>query len=128
MIKIISFIICALFISIFLKNIKSSFPIYISIFVIVIISLYSLTFISPTIEFINNLSQKIEIESSYLTVILKCVAICFLCNICTNICKDAGENSLGYAAELVCRCSVIALTLPIYVDIFNWIIKLWENI
>jgi len=128
MIKIISFIIVALIVSIILKNIKSNLSPLVSIFVVISVCIFSVITISPTIDFINSLALKIDLKESYLITVLKCIAICFLSSICTNICKDSGENALAYSAEIACRFTVISLTLPIYMDIFNWILKIWENI
>ena len=128
MIKIVSLIICALFACILLKSGKSTLTPFISIFVIVTVCSYSVVSLVPTIEFVKMLASQVNLNNNYLKIILKCVAICFLCNICTNICRDSGESTLAYSAEIACRFTVLSITLPIYIDIFNWIIKLWENI
>jgi len=125
MTKLIIFIFLALVIIILLKSIKSVLPLYLTIFVIATVCISSFVSIMPTVEFINTLSDRINIEDRYLKIIIKCISVCFLCSVCTNICKDCGESSLAFAAEVVCRFSMISLTLPIYIDIFNWIIKLW---
>ena len=128
MIKAVLFIFCALFVCVILKNVKSSLPLFVSAFSSFAVCIFSLTIISPAVEFVDLLAQSVELNNDYLKIIFKCVAICFLCNICTNICKDTGENTLAYGAEVVCRFTIISVTLPIYMDVFNWIVKLWESI
>ena len=127
MIKIISFILVTLFLIITLKAVKSNLPPLISVFVVVILLTISITNLMPTIEFLNSISQKVNFNNNYLKIILKCIAICYLGSFCSNICKDNGENSLALGADVICKCTIISLTLPIYMDVFEWILKLWEN-
>ncbi len=127
-IKIFLFILCSAIALIFLKGIKSELTYIISAFIGVLIIVFALNNLRSTIDFILSLSEKIQLKSDYLIIILKCSAICFLGNFSTNLCKDIGEQTLAYGSELISRCLIISLTLPIYIDLFNWIIKLWENV
>ncbi len=127
MIKIISFILATLFLCIILKNCKSSITPFLSILSVVVLLVFSINTLLPTIEFIKSLSQKANLDNEYLKIILKCVAIGYLGNFCSNICKDNGEGTLALGSEIICKCTIISLTLPIYMDVFKWILKLWEN-
>ena len=127
MIKIISFIIASLFLSIVLKNSKSNLSVLVTVVAAVLLITLSINTLLPTIEFISSLSQKINFDNGYLKIILKCIAICYLGNFCSNLCKDSGESTLAYSSEIVCKCMVVSLSLPIYMDVFKWILKLWES-
>lgn len=127
MIKIISFVFCVLFIIIILKQSNVSTSPLVSLLAVSVLCVISLISITPTIEFVSTLTQMVEFDDGYFKILLKCIGICILYNICSNICKDCGESSLAYGTEIVCKFTVISLTLPIYVDVFNWIIKIWES-
>lgn len=127
MIKIISFIIVSLFLSIVLKNSKSNMSVFVALLTAILIITLSVNTLLPTIDFISSICQKIKFNNGYLKIILKCIAICYLGNFCSNLCKDSGENTLAYSTEIVCKCTVVSLSLPIYMDVFKWILKLWES-
>ena len=126
MIKFVVYIICGLVVVLLLKNAKSPIaniavlPISVSVLILCLSSL------KPAIEFTYLLSQKSGFNNDYLEIILKCVGLCFLTSITTRLCTDAGEATLAHSAEIVCKINIISLTLPIYVDLFNWILKLWK--
>ncbi len=125
--KVFVLIICALFLILLLKNIKSSISLFITLGLSIILLIYAINQLQPIVDFIRNLSNKANIKSEYLKIIFKCIAICILGDFTSNFCKDTGESSLAYNSELVCKISIILISLPMYIDIFNLILKLWES-
>lgn len=128
MLKLILIVILTLFAVVILKNAKSSIADVIIIPISISIIIALLSALKPTFEFISSLANQSGFENEYLSIILKCTAICFLGNFASSLCKDMGEISLASSADLICKVNVIALTLPIYIDIFNWILKLWGKL
>ena len=118
----------ALIAVIMLKSVKSSGAVFVLIAVTLICAGFTVTRLSAVISFINKLADSGGIEEKYIEMILKCMGICFLGEITSGICRDSGENTLAANSEIVCKFSIIAVSLPMYADIFNMIIKLWENI
>ena len=86
------------------------------------------TQLGSVIDFINTLASKAGIDEQYIGIILKCIGVCFLGDFAAGICRDCGENTLANNSEIVCKCSIIVIALPMYIDIFNLILKLWENV
>ena len=114
-------------ISVLLKSTGSQISKLFSIAVCIIVMTYSLSSINPIIDLIKKLSEKANVSNSYLKIILKSIGICIIGDFTSNLCKDAGENALSFNCDLLCRISIISLSLPMYIDIFNIILKLWEN-
>ena len=125
--KFFAFVISSLVLIIILKQFNPSISRFLVITVSVILALSSIEFMQPAIDFVKTLSQNATFNNKYLEIILKCTAICFLGNFTSNLCKDNGENTLSFSTEFICRCSIIILSLPIYSDLLNWMLKLWEN-
>ena len=126
-IKIFAFIIVSLILVIFLKPVNPSISKLLVFSVCIILALSSIETLAYAINFIKALSQKANFNNIYLRIIIKCTAICFLGNFVSNLCKDNGENTLSFSTEFICRCCVVVMSLPIYSDLLNWMLRLWEN-
>lgn len=111
-----------------LKSTKVTFHMFPGIVASVIVLIYVSTKLTGIFEYINDISVRAGIKSEYINIILKCIGICYLGDFATSLCKDSGENTLAYNAELLCKCSIVVVALPVYSEILNIIMKLWESI
>lgn len=124
--KIFITIIIALFVGLILKPDKTGISILLAFAVSVALLLYSLTMLETILGFINGIADKADIDNSYITVILKCTGICLLGDFVSSLCKDCGEATLALNTEFVSKCSILLLSLPVYADVLNMILKLWQ--
>ena len=127
-IKIMLLIICSLMLVTILKSVKSGVSVFLLIFVTAAVFVFVCTQLGSVIDFINTLASKAGIDEQYIGIILKCIGVCFLGDFAAGICRDCCENTLANNSEIVCKCSIIVIALPMYIDIFNLILKLWENV
>lgn len=127
-IKIILLIVCALMLVTILKSVKSGVSVFVLIFVTAAVFVFVCTQLGSVIDFIDTLASKAGIDEQYIGIILKCIGVCFLGDFAAGICRDCGESTLANNSEIVCKCSIIVIALPMYIDIFNLILKLWENV
>lgn len=81
-----------------------------------------LTLVQPVIQQVRELFETVGISSSYLSVVFKAAAICFITQLTTEICRDSGENAIASAVELWGRCAVTVISLPVIsalIDMIN---------
>ena len=67
--------------------------------------------VSYLFETMNRLRESFPIDSSYLTVLVKIIAIC----------KDAGYQMIGTQIDLFCKLSVMVLSMPVLLAILDTI-------
>lgn len=125
--KIFIIVISALVILNVIKTLKSPAAYLLTVAVCLLILFFSVAQIMPLIDFITVLSEKAGIDDSYLKIILKCIGICLLGEVTSQLCRDTGENSLAVNVELAGKVSILLVALPMYSDIFNLVLKLWER-
>ena len=53
-------------------------------------------------------------ENGYLTVIFKCLGICFVTQLGCDVCRDCGENALASQLELAGRAAVLIAAVPLF--------------
>ena len=113
MFKVIGFVLIALFLVIFFKDKRADLSILIILAAGVLIFIFSLGMINQIIEFIKLIASKASIDSLYLAIILKIVAISYIASFASEICKDAGASSLSSKVEFCGKIFILILALPI---------------
>ena len=126
--KAFLFIIVALLVIILLKSFNSSFSKFIAIICGSAIIVFASGQLVPVFDFIRMIANITSINNDHLNIIFKCTAVCLLGNFASHICSDSNEGTLAYGADLLSRCIIISISLPIYTDVFNWMIKIWEKV
>ncbi|MCM1314112.1 MAG: hypothetical protein NC205_03110 [Prevotella sp.] len=70
-------------------------------------------FIEPLISEISDVFSQAGISDSYISLIFKAAAICFITQITCEICRDSGENAIASVAEMWGRVAVTFMSMPI---------------
>lgn len=65
------------------------------------------------IEQISGIFVQAGISESYISLIFKAAAVCFITQITCEICRDSGENAIASAAEMWGRAAVTFMSLPV---------------
>ncbi|HAN21094.1 MAG: hypothetical protein A2Y15_04965 [Clostridiales bacterium GWF2_36_10] len=73
---------------------------------------YLLVSLSPVLAFITDTAKQSGL-GGYFSVLVKALAIALACQVCAEICRDCGENSLASKVELAGKIGIIILSLPI---------------
>lgn len=68
---------------------------------------------------IESLMNSTGVNTEYITVLLKSVGICFICQFSSDICKDAGYNALSGKVELAGKILILISALPLMEEVLN---------
>ena len=74
----------------------------------------AVSLLNPVITFVDKLRQVGEINKEYIKIILKVVGVGLVSEISALICKDAGNESLGKALQIMSAVIVLLLSIPIF--------------
>lgn len=123
-IKIISIAFIALFIYMFLKDKKPDFASLVIIAAGIGIFLYVIGQLGEVINFINNIANKANIDTVYIEIVLKILAISYLASFCSEICKDSGASSLASKVEFSAKVMILVLAIPILMAVLDSILQI----
>ena len=70
-------------------------------------------FLQPVINDVREIFTEAGISDSYLALVFKAAAICFVTQITCDICTDSGESAIASAAELWGRGELTLMSLPV---------------
>jgi len=107
-----------------LKANRPEIAIQISIATGIIVFAMILGKISAVVELLNSYAQKINIDTIYLSTLLKIVGIAYIAKFGAEVCKDAGENAIASKVELAGKVMIIVLAVPIITSLMELIINI----
>jgi len=70
-------------------------------------------FIEPVISDMRDIFSSAGISDSYISLLFKASAVCFITEITCELCKDSGESAVASAVELWGRGAVTFMSIPI---------------
>ena len=73
---------------------------------------YLIINLKPVLDFISNTAKESGM-GGYFTILIKALAVALSCQVCAEICRDCGENTLASKVELAGKIGIIILSLPI---------------
>ena len=69
-------------------------------------------------------SNKANVNSQFLGILLKITGIAFLTEFAVSICKDSGEAAIATKVDLAGKILIIAISIPIISSLLESIIKI----
>lgn len=84
--------------------------------------------LGPLIERIKDMSDSAlgEAASKAVSVLLRVLCVALLSHICASVCRDCGEGTMAYFAELGGKIEILMLCLPLFSDVFDVAAELLE--
>lgn len=122
--KIVSFAFISLFLILFFKNSREDIVVNISIIAGVLIFLFMLNKINAIFVFLQTMALKANIDTIYLNTVIKIISIAYIASFCSEICKDAGANSIASKVEFSGKILILFLAIPILMAVLEAILKI----
>lgn len=113
MLKIGAIGLTGILIALFLREVKPQFAVYISMVTCLLIFFYAVSKLSYIADTLVAMRDYVDIQSSYLTTLLKIVGITYIADFSANLCKDAGFGAIAGQIEIFGKLSILAISTPI---------------
>lgn len=113
-------IITAVF-AVYFKGKRPELSMILALFCCVLVFGLGLTKFDVIITAINKITGYINLNTTYLSILLKIIGITYIAEFSSGICKDAGYNAIGNQIELVGKLSIIAISMPILLALIDTI-------
>jgi len=123
-IKVVAFAFMALFIVLIFKDRRDDLAIQVSIAAGILIFLFMINKLTIIMSFLQTLANRASIDVVYLNTVFKILGIAYLASFCSEICRDAGENSIGAKVEFAGKILILVLAIPILMALLQSIIKI----
>ncbi len=75
-------------------------------------------------DIINNLSNYIDGEKMYVSIIFKIIGIAYISEFASSICTDVGESAIASKVELAGKMIILVVSSPIIFTLFEMIVTI----
>ncbi|MCX7885198.1 MAG: stage III sporulation protein AD [Caloramator sp.] len=123
-IQIIVIGIISTIIVVMLKDERPEIAMQISLVAGILIFLFMIGRITVVIQALQQIATKVNIEFTYINVVLKIIAIAYLTSFGIEICKDAGQTSIAGKIEMAGKILIITLSIPVLMAVMDMVIKI----
>ncbi len=113
-------IVCSLLVM-YLKNLKAEYGQLLLLAVGVVLSFFAFAYLKNMAELLEELTGKITLPKSYLMVLLKMIGIAYVCEFASNLCKDAGCQTIAGQVEMIGKLSMLFISTPIVTALIEMI-------
>jgi len=122
--QIVAIGLIATILSVLIRDEKPEIGMYIGLVAGIIIFLFMVPRIQSVIEILGRFANKINIDSVYLSIVLKIVGIAYIAEFGAQICRDAGEGVMASKIEFAGKILIMVLAVPILVSLTDLIINM----
>ena len=102
-----------------IKQYKPEFSVYISLTVGIIILAMLMGLISPVLDTITQLTEAVNLNDIYGKVLLKSLAVCYITQLASDCCSDAGERAIASKIEMAGKIAIVVISLPLFQSLVN---------
>lgn len=113
--------IAAMLLAVQLKNMKSELGLYVALAATIIIFSYGVDKLAVVLEMVNKLSGYLSIPAAYLGILMKMVGITYICEFASALCRDGGYQSIAVQLETFGKLSILAVSTPVILSLFETI-------
>lgn len=123
-IKIVCIAFSALFISLYLKQSKSELNPLILLAAGALILLIMMDPLKEIINFVREVAAKAEVDTVYIGIVLKILAIAYIASFASALCKDSNADSLASHIDFSGKIMILVLAVPILIAVLNSILQI----
>lgn len=123
-VKIVGIAFITLFIMLLLRQSKNELNTLLTLTACTLILLIMVEPLKEIINFLREIADKANIDTVYMGIVLKILAIAYIASFSSALCKDANADSLATQIELSGKIMILVLAIPILMAVLNSILQI----
>lgn len=104
-----------------LKTVNKDLSIYVVLATSTIILIYIVGEITGVFVYLETIYNNIAYGKDFFPIIIKVLAIAYIADFTSQLCKDAGESSIGSKVELAGKIIIFYIAMPIFTAVLQLI-------
>ena len=100
---------------------ETEYGIYVSIAAGILLGAGIIGKLGTVLDTVKEIGSFLQIEGSYLGVLLKMLGITYVAEFASNICKDSGCQTIAAQIQLFGKITVLALGMPVLLTLLRTI-------
>lgn len=120
-IKIAVIAITGAFLTAQLKGLKPEYGQLLLIAMGVFLFFFAVSYLDAIKQMIGKITSMITIPDGYLAILLKMTGIAYVCEFASNLCKDAGCQTIASQVEMIGKLSMLLISIPVITSLTDTI-------
>ncbi|MDF2613636.1 MAG: stage sporulation protein [Clostridia bacterium] len=100
------------------------FAMILRIATVVIFMIFILQYLGNVLGLVQELAHKVQMDNTYLNIILKIIGIAYIAEFGYQLCKDAGEEAIGSKIQFAGKVMIFAISSPVILALVALITEL----
>ena len=121
MIRVAMLGIAGVFLALQLKSLKSEYSIYLCLGVSVLIFWYMTEQLGAILEGLQAIQENLPLNAGYIRTLIKIIGITYLAEFASDLCKDAGYQTVAGQIQVFGKLSVLAVSVPVLTALLDMI-------
>lgn len=96
-----------------IKNLKVEYGQLLLITVGLFLFFFAAQYLESITEVFDILISQISIRKTYIVILMKMIGIAYVCEFASNLCKDAGCQTIATQVEMIGKLSILLISTPI---------------
>lgn len=113
--------------AVMLRQYRTEYALIIGIAAGVLIFTMILANVQPAFNEIDKLLYKAKVDTQYGTILIKSLGVCFVAQLASDACRDAGESAIASKVELAGKFTVLLIALPLFGQVASLVLKLMDG-
>ena len=119
--KIVTLALTGVILASLMKSVNKEISIYIILATVIILFVSIIDKITYIFHFLEGIYDNVTYGRTFFPVILKVLAVAYITDFTAQLCKDAGETTIGSKVELAGKVIIFYLAMPILTAILELI-------
>ncbi|NBH12610.1 stage III sporulation protein AD [Lachnospiraceae bacterium] len=98
---------------IMLKGQKKEYELFVTLGVSLCIFYFLMSKLQLVVSVINRMQDYVELDTSYIEILIKMIGITYVSEFSANLCKDAGYQSVAGQIEMFGKLSILVISMPV---------------
>lgn len=107
-----------------LRQYRQEYAIILGLAAGVLILITVISKVEPAFAEINRLVEGANIDVGYVSILIKSLGVCFVAQLASDACRDAGESAIASKVELAGKFTVLLIALPLFGEVADLVLKL----
>ena len=108
-----------------IKNLKPEYGQVLLIAMGVLLLFFAASYLEGIKQLLEKITSMVTIPETYLAILLKMTGIAYVCEFASNLCKDAGCQTIASQVELIGKLSMLFLGIPVITSLVDTVSQLF---
>jgi len=90
----------------------------------IILLLMVIGYLAEVVQTVTEVALEAGLNIVYLQTLMRIIAIAYLAEFGTQVCRDAGQNSIASKIELAAKVIILVMAVPIIIEVMQAILEL----